>query len=185
MPPLTATATPPDIGALNIDFDHDNLFGALVANMADVLETTAGVEDASAYVSSIAARLSVDIETQYKAALGVQSLNRAQLPAILVDLKNRADGEFFVIEDEEDHIVLGNCACPLGNAVLNHPSLCMLTSNIFGLMAANVVGYAAVDLEQTIASGAPACRVVIQLKRTELRSGTREYFRDDASAASD
>jgi hypothetical protein len=60
----------------------------------------------------------------------------------------------------------------------------MLTSNIFGVMTANAVGYAAVDLEQTIARGAAACRVVLHLKRTELHPDTREYFRDDASAAS-
>lgn len=174
-----------DIGSLDIAFDRHRLFDALVAGMAGLLENTAGIEDASTYVAGIATHLGTEIEKRYKTALGVQNFSRTQLPTILVDLKNRADGAFFVVEENDDHIILGNRACPLGNAVRNHPSLCMLTSNIFGLLTANALGYAAVDLEQTIAAGATGCRVVIHLKRTELRPETREYFRDDAPAGSD
>jgi predicted ArsR family transcriptional regulator len=181
--PSVANAALPNIGALDIDFDHDGLFNTLVADMAELLETIAGVDDACAYVSSIAARLGTDIEKQYKTALGLQHLNRNQLIEVLVDLKNRAGGAFSVIEQDEDRVVFGNCTCPLGQAAANHPSLCMLTSNIFGRLAANAVGYAAVDLEETIARGAAGCRVILHLKRTEVGPDTREYFRDDASAA--
>lgn len=184
MPSSSTNARPPGIGSLAIEFDHYGLFRILVAGMADLLETIAGIEDACAYVSSIAARLGADIEAQYKAALGVQNLNRDQLIDALIDLKNRAGGEFSLIEQNEDRVVFGNHVCPLGTAASNHPSLCMLTSNIFGRMAANATGYAAVDLEQTIARGASCCRVVLHLKRAELGPDTREYFRDDASAAS-
>lgn len=176
--------TSPEIGALDIDFDHHGLFNTLVADMAELLESIAGVEDACAYVSGIAARLGTDIEKQYKAALGVQHLSRDQLIEVLIDLKNRAGGAFSVIERDEDRVVFGNCSCPLGRAAANHPSLCMVTSNIFGRLSANAVGYAAVDLEETIARGATQCRVVLHLKRTEPGPDTREYFRDDASAAS-
>ncbi|CAN7434608.1 methanogen output domain 1-containing protein [Bosea sp. LjRoot237] len=184
MTPSATDATSPNVGSLDIEFDHHGLFNTLVASMAELLESIAGVEDACAYVSSIAARLGADVEKQYKAALGVQNLNRSQLVDVLIDLKNRAGGDFSLIEQDEDRIVFGNRACPLGAAASNHPSLCMLTSNIFGRMAANTVGYAAVDLEQTIARGAASCRVVLNLKRTELGPDTREYFRDDASTAS-
>jgi len=181
--PPVANPVLPNIGSLDIGFDHQGLFSTLVTDMAELLETIAGPEDACAYVSSIAARLGTDIEKRYKTALGLQHLNRNQLVEVLVDLKNRAGGAFFVIEQDEDRVVFGNCACPLGHAAANHPSLCMLTSNIFGRLAANAVGYAAVDLEETIAKGAAGCRVVLHLKRMELGPDTREYFRDDASAA--
>lgn len=184
MTPSATNTTLPNIGSLDIDFDHHGLVNTLVADMAGLLETIAGVEDACAYVSCIAARLGTDIEKQYKAALGIQHLNRDQLIDILIDLKNRAGGEFSLIEQDEDRLVFGNCACPLGHAASNHPSLCMLTSNIFGRLTANAIGYAAVDLEQTIAKGDSSCRVVLHLKRMELGPDTREYFRDDASAAS-
>jgi predicted ArsR family transcriptional regulator len=184
MTPSATNALPLNVGSLDIDFDHQGLFRTLVADMVELLEMIAGVEDACAYVSSIAARLGSNIEKEYKAALGVQNLGRNQLTDILVDLNNRAGGAFSVIEQDDDRVVFGNCACPLGNAATNHPSLCMLTSNIFGRIAANAVGYAAVDLEQTIARGDGACRVILHLKRMELGPDTREYFRDDASAAS-
>lgn len=174
----------PNIGALDIDFDHQGLFSTLVADLAELLESIAGVEDACAYVSGIAARRGTDIEKQYKSALGVQHLSRDQLIEVLIDLKNRAGGAFSVIEQDEDRVVFGNCSCPLGRAAANHPSLCMVTSNIFGRLSANAIGYAAVDLEETIARGAAQCRVVLHLKRTEPGPETREYFRDDASTAS-
>ena len=174
----------PNIGALDIDFDHQGLFSTLVADLAELLESIAGVEDACAYVSGIAARLGTDIEKQYKSALGVQHLSRDQLIEVLIDLKKRAGGAFSVIEQDEDRVVFGNCSCPLGRAAANHPSLCMVTSNIFGRLSANAIGYAAVDLEETIARGAAQCRVVLHLKRTEPGPETREYFRDDASTAS-
>lgn len=184
MPQLRSNASPPSIGSLDVGFGHHDLFKALVASMAELLESIAGIDDACAYVSGIAARLAADIEKRYKSALGVQHLNRDQLIEILIDLKNRAGGGFSVLERSEDQIVFGNCACPLGDAAVNHPSLCMLTSNIFGRLTANAVGYAAVDLEETIAKGSAGCRVVLHLKRTEPGPDTREYFRDDASAAS-
>jgi predicted ArsR family transcriptional regulator len=182
--PSATNVTSPNIGSLEIEFDHNGLFNALVSSMAELLESIAGLEDACVYVSSIAARLGADVEKQYKAALGTQNLNRKQLIDVLIDLKNRAGGSFSLIEQDEDRVVFGNRTCPLGKAAANHPSLCMLTSNIFGRMAANTVGYAAVDLEETIARGDAGCRVVLHLKRTELGPDTREYFRDDASAAS-
>jgi hypothetical protein len=54
----------------------------------------------------------------------------------------------------------------------------MMTSNVFGSIAANNVGYAKVELQETIARGAPGCRVVVYLKPTgeaALAEG-REYF---------
>jgi hypothetical protein len=108
--------TSPNIGALDIDFDHHGLFNTLVADLAELLESIAGVEDACAYVSGIAARLGTDIEKQYKVALGVQHLSRDQLIEVLIDLKNRAGGAFSVIERDEDRVVFSNCSCPLGRA---------------------------------------------------------------------
>jgi hypothetical protein len=58
--------------------------------------------------------------------------------------------------------------------------MCMMTSNVFGSIAAENLGYAKVVLEETIALGAPGCRVVVYLKPTEEaeRVEGREYFGD-------
>ncbi len=46
-------------------------------------------------------------------------------------------------------------------AALGRPSLCMMTSNVFGVIAAENLGYAKVALTETIALGAPGCRAVV------------------------
>jgi hypothetical protein len=50
---------------------------------------------------------------------------------------------------------------------------------VFGSIAANNLGYAKVELQETIAEGAPGCRVVVYLKPTvESDSAVgREYFK--------
>ena len=57
--------------------------------------------------------------------------------------------------------------------------MCMMTSNVFGVISANNLGYAKVELGKTIAHGDPECRVVVYLKPTpeaEASEG-REYFK--------
>jgi predicted ArsR family transcriptional regulator len=112
--------------------------------------------------------------------LAVDRLSREQVSAVLVDLKRRIQGDFFVVEEAEDRIVLGNRACPFGEFVVGRPSLCMMTSNVFGSIAAENLGYAAVSLAQTIAQGHPECRVVVDLRPSErAEPSVREYFRRD------
>ena len=55
-----------------------------------------------------------------------------------------------------------------------------MTSNVFGSIAAENLGYAKVALEQTIAQGDPGCRVVVYLKTTDESEAAagREYFQE-------
>jgi hypothetical protein len=55
----------------------------------------------------------------------------------------------------------------------------MMTSNVFGSIAADNLGYARVVLEETIARGAPACRVVVYLNKSAQADSAdgREYYR--------
>jgi CheY-like chemotaxis protein len=64
--------------------------------------------------------------------------------------------------------VLGNRACPLAEKVVGRPR--MMTSNVFGGIAAENLGYAKVVLEQAIARGDSGCRVVRSLPRVEHRT---------------
>ncbi|MEX1039691.1 MAG: methanogen output domain 1-containing protein, partial [Pirellulaceae bacterium] len=86
---------------------------------------------------------------------------------------------FYVIEEDEDKIVLGNRACPFGEMVEGRPSLCMMTSNVFGTIAAENLGYAKVSIEEAIARGDAGCRIVVHLN-ADVESSTaegREYFK--------
>jgi predicted ArsR family transcriptional regulator len=98
---------------------------------------------------------------------------------ILVDLKRRIQGDFYIIEEDAEKIVFGNRACPFAEKVIGRPAMCMMTSNVFGSIAADNLGYAKVVLEETIADGYPGCRVIVYLKPTveaEAAHG-REYFK--------
>ncbi|HQX48325.1 MAG TPA: methanogen output domain 1-containing protein, partial [Planctomycetaceae bacterium] len=84
----------------------------------------------------------------------------------------------YIIEENDDKIVLGNRACPFGDKVIGRPALCMMTSNVFGSIAADNLGYSKVVIEQAIANGDAGCRVVVYLKPTQeaLNVQGREYF---------
>ena len=101
------------------------------------------------------------------------------MAAVLVDLKRRIKGDFYVIEETDERIVLGNRICPFAEKVLDHPSMCMMTSNVFGHIAAENLGYGKVELQRTIADGHPECRVVVYIAPSMEAAAAygREYFR--------
>ena len=114
-----------------------------------------------------------------KRHLQVSELSREQVAAVLVDLKRRIQGDFYLIEETDEKLVFGNRACPFGDRVEGRPSLCMMTSNVFGAIAADNLGYAKVSLEETIAQGSDRCRVVVYLRHDDQSDEAegREYFK--------
>jgi hypothetical protein len=163
---------------MDLHLDRDVFLRTLIRELSGTLQDVVGLPEASGFVSVVGQRVGDQLNTTYKAALQVSRLSREQVGSVLVDLKRRINGDFFIIEESEDKIVLGNRACPFAEKVLGRPSMCMMTSNVFGSIAAQNLGYAKVALEQTIAQGAPGCRVVVYLKpggESEAAAG-REYF---------
>lgn len=164
---------------LSVPLERDIFLRNLIRELTGALQDVIGLEEASGFISIVGQRLGDDINESYKAALGVTSLSREQVADVLVDLKRRIQGDFFIIEETDEKLVLGNRACPFGEKVKDRPALCMMTSNVFGVIAADNLGYGKVVLEQTIAQGNPGCRVVVYLKPTgqaEKAEG-REYFK--------
>jgi predicted ArsR family transcriptional regulator len=162
-----------------IPLERDIFLRSLVRELAGVLESVVGVREASGYISVVGGAIGEQIDRDYKAALGVERLSREQARDVLVDLKRRIQGDFFIIEETPEKIVLGNRACPFAEKVVGRPSMCMITSNVFGFVAAENLGYAKVELQETIAQGAPGCRVVVHLTLSPEaeRAEGREYFR--------
>ena len=163
----------------SIDLDRDVFLRTLVRELAGTLQDVVGIHEASGFISVVGQRVGDDLNDRYRSALQVERLSRSQVAAVLVDLKRRIRGEFFVIEESDEKIVLGNRACPFAEKVVGRPSLCMMTSNVFGSIAAENLGYSKVVLEQTIAEGAPGCRVVVHLLPTAEaeKAAGREYFK--------
>ncbi len=162
---------------LAIGLERDVFTRTLIRELAGTLQDVVGLEDASGYISVVGTAIGEQIDVTYKNAFSVDRLTREQVADVLVDLKRRIQGDFFVIQQTEDRIVLGNRVCPFGDLVRDRPSLCMMTSNVFGHIAAQNLGYSAVDLEQTIAEGHSGCRVVVYLRSSDtVPSSAREYF---------
>ena len=162
----------------DVGLDRDDFLRALVQKLAGTLETVIGVEESSGFVSVVGEEMGSELDVRYRRAMEVDRLDEPQVAEVLVDLKRRIHGDFRVVAQDEDRITLENRACPFGERVVGHPSMCMMTSNVFGSIAARNLGYAKVVLERTIAEGAPGCSVVVHVRPTpdaEAASG-REYF---------
>lgn len=163
---------------LPIPLDRDRFVRDLLRAFTESMEKILGPEKAAGIVAEIGERTGEQINVYYRAALRSTRLSREQVAAAMVDLKRRIDGDFYVIEADEEKIVLGNRACPFGAKVKDRPALCMMTSSVFGTLAAQNGGYAKVELRETIARGDPECRVVVYLRPTsEAESAPGRQFR--------
>lgn len=159
--------------------DRDLFLRTLLRELAGTLQDVVGLDEAAGFISVVGQRIGDEINTGYRLELGVPVLSRPQVADVLVDLKRRIEGDFRVVEQDDARIVLENRHCPFGDKVIGRPSLCMMTSNVFGVIAAENLGQAKVELVRTIAEGAPGCRVVVYLQSTpqaEAAKG-REYFK--------
>jgi hypothetical protein len=166
---------------LDVPLERDVFLRTLVRHLSGVLQDVVGLEEASGFVSLVGQRMGDEIGAGYKAALDVTRLDRDQVRDVCLDLKRRIQGDFFVISEDEEKIVFGNRACPFAEQVVGRSTLCMMTSNVFGTIAADNLGYGKVVLEETIANGDAGCRVVLFLRpspEAEAAEG-REYLRGE------
>lgn len=165
------------IKELPVPLDRDVFLRTLIRELSGALQDVIGLDEASGFVSLVGRRIGEQIDLSYRQALGVEKLTKRQVSEVLVDLKRRIQGEFYVIEEDDEKIVFGNRACPFAEKVVGRPAMCMMTSNVFGVIAAENAGYAKVVLEETIAQGASGCRVVVYLKpEAAAAADGREYF---------
>ncbi|MEL6984486.1 MAG: methanogen output domain 1-containing protein [Actinomycetota bacterium] len=153
--------------------NRDQFTRELLRELTDVLEDAFGIEEAEGFVGLVGGRMGARMSREYREASSVEVLDRRQVAAALVDLKRRIDGGFAIESIDDDRIVLTNTACPFGEYVVGRQSLCMMTSNVFGRVAADNLGYARVELSDTIASGSDGCRVIVHFSEN---GGGREYF---------
>ncbi|XOV78131.1 MAG: methanogen output domain 1-containing protein [Aestuariibacter sp.] len=167
------------IQEIDVAHDRDSFFRHTIRHISGTLEDVIGIEEASGFISIVGAALGSHIKNTYCEALNTDSLDRSSVIEVLIDLKRRIGGDFYLAEASKDKIVLMNRKCPFGDSVLNRPSLCMMTSNVFGRIVADSLGYARIELDKTIAKGDPGCLVVIHLspENEPLHAeNVREYY---------
>ncbi|QWC84326.1 hypothetical protein KLP28_12155 [Nocardioidaceae bacterium] len=170
--PAGPEAALPDPG-----LERDLFLRTLVRELAGVLESTVGIGDAEGFISVVGRRIGTWIDGAYRGVLDADRLTRDQVAQVLVDLKARIDGRFVLTASTDDRLEYLNTRCPFEDKVLGRESMCMMTSNVFGSIAADNLGYAKVELAETIARGDGRCRVLVHLDPHDAaaRPG-REYF---------
>ena len=163
---------------LDIPLNRDLFLRTLIRELAGTLEEVVGYEEAAGYISLVGQHMGDWINALYTKELGVSKLNPQQVAEVLADLKQRIHGNFSIVEQDSGKIVLQSTSCPFEDQVVDRPSMCMMTSNVFGVITAANLGYAKVTLEETIAARCGQCRVVIYLHlgpEADAAQG-REYY---------
>lgn len=147
-------------------FDKESFLRALVVQLAQTLEFDHGPDAAEAAVAQVGSDVGGQMEEEFRRAEYLTGrLTPAQMGYCYTRLKHAIDGGFYVIDADDERIVLGNTHCPFGDVVKRAPSLCRMTSSVFGGIAArNNDGPVTVVLEERIAVGDPGCRVVVHLQ---------------------
>jgi predicted ArsR family transcriptional regulator len=159
------------------DFSRNIFFEKLILGLSNTLQEVIGLKESSGFIAVVGAQLGDYINRVYRSAYGKAVLNRKEVSDTLIDLKKRIGGGFFIIEESEDTIVLGNDKCPFGKDVNGQPALCMMTSSVFGRIAAENTGYAKVAIEKAIAKGDGHCHVIVHLSRRDAENTEGiEYF---------
>ena len=164
---------------LPISLDRDVFLRNLVRELAGTLENVVGLDEASGFISIVGQNIGDWMNEEYRKCFSTDSLSSGQVTDVLIDLKSRIQGDFYLIEEDKEKIILGNRRCPFGDKVLDRPSMCMMTSNVFGTITAENLGYAKVCLNTTIAEHKPECRVTVFKLSTEDSESMngREYYK--------
>ena len=170
--------------ALRIDLDADLFLRKMLREIAGLLQDVAGVDEAEGFITTVGAAVGAWLEAMYRDGMGPEDLDPKQVAEIFIDLKKRIGGNFHVISADRNEIVVGNSRCPFGEMAEGRSALCMMTSSVFGRIAADHLGYARVRLEDTIARGDGRCVVRVQLRNDDpAGAGDREYYRMLRAAA--
>ena len=167
-----------NISDLDVGLERDVFLRNLLRELSGTLEEVVGFDEASGFISIVGQQIGDGINQSYLSALQQDNLTQEQVVEVLLDLKRRIKGGFFLKSVDKDKIVLGNTCCPFEEKVEGRNSLCMMTSNVFGTITAENLGYAKVCLHETIAKGDQGCKIVVYLEdNNEARIDPgNEYF---------
>lgn len=157
-----------------IELNREEFCLDLIRDVAGTLEDVVGLEEAEGYLAVVGTHMGRRLHDHYSGQREVGTLARQDVPEVLLDLKKKIGGSFEIESETADSITFVNSHCPFGERVANRPSLCMMTSNVFGFISAEANGYAKVELHRTIAAGDGHCRVTVHF--TKNAAPGREYY---------
>src|SRR3954463_3044596 len=91
-------AVPTAMEDLPIALDRDVFLRTLIRELSGTLQEVVGLEEAAGFISIVGRRIGDQINEQYRTALNVEHPSPDQVARVLVDLKRRIQGDFYVIE---------------------------------------------------------------------------------------
>ncbi|MBN1378814.1 MAG: transcriptional regulator [Gammaproteobacteria bacterium] len=138
-----------------------------IRHITGTLEDIVGLDEAAGYIATVAQRMGEQLNEAYLQSLGLERMNRKQVCKVIADLEKRINGNAEIVFENDEKIVLEGCACPFGTDVADRPSMCMMTTNMLAVIAAENLGFSKVSIEESLSQGDPACRVVIYVRPGE------------------
>src|SRR4028118_1518317 len=93
------------LAVLDVPLERDVFLRTLIRELSGTLEDVVGLQEASGFISVVGQNVGDQMNHDYRAALQVSSLSREQVAQVLVDLKRRIEGDFFIIEEADKYIV--------------------------------------------------------------------------------
>jgi len=159
-------------------FGKESFLRALVVQLAHTIEIHHGQDAADAAVAQVGTDVGGRMLDEFRLAEAVTGrMTPEEMARCYVRLKHAIDGGFHIVEATAERIVLINDRCPFGEVVQQAPSLCRMTSSVFGGIAArNSDEGATVLLEERIALGDVHCRVVVELSTPRERADPAAHY---------
>src|SRR5579875_3142766 len=171
-----------------IPLDRDIFMRRLITSLGHLNEGILGSDLTGAYIMNVGLSMGDAIEEEYKRFWGIdRSFTLDEYAHVIVDLKQKIQGNFSLVSKDPQKVVVRTTSCPFDSLVHQSPSLCFMTSSVFGGIAARNFGYAKVVLHQRIALGDDGCYVSVYLQPTPEAEAAvgKEYFPEVERASPD
>lgn len=152
---------------------RETFLATTAAFMASEREQERSQEELAAWLG---ASFAVAGEEAFRERTGTERpLSAGESAEAFLELQRAFGADFFVVEQTDTRLVLGNRRCPFGDAVAGSPALCRSTSASMGRLAARAAGEARVTLDERIALGDHQCRLIVDLGPSPARPTSHHY----------
>jgi len=157
------------------DMSAESFFGDMIESLSGTLEEIVGVKEATSFIARVGHDMGRRIGASYNAVEGGLPSDPEGIGQLLCDFKERIGGHFELVSADAEKLVFTASRCPFGDRVKGRPSLCMMTTNVFGRIVADANGYASVKIDEAISLGHSRCHVTVHLDRSQ-DSNLNEFF---------
>lgn len=138
----------------------------LIAHLSKLTDSIFGNHLGREYIIATAIQMGQAIDEKYKRFHKLSSrLNVDQYASLVVNLKQSIGGDFYLVEKTSNKVVVAASTCPFAGIINQVPNLCMVTSGVFGGIAAINFGFGKVSLRERIGIGKSRCEVCIYLAK--------------------